>query len=149
MKRKQLAQMRFLRNTFEEGYEEAIQYDDRANQAQGHLKAKIVAIQASVITTSSVATPLAQLPAQPQHQGVKLPQLRLQPFNGELSSWQAFWECSRNCPKELAVSFHKELSRVRGVETSTIQSAHESAASSQALADNRLSNVLEYLVVET
>ncbi|KAH6925954.1 hypothetical protein HPB50_012703 [Hyalomma asiaticum] len=40
-------------DTFKEEYEEALQYDDRANQAIGHLKAKIAAVQASAITTSS------------------------------------------------------------------------------------------------
>lgn len=82
-------------DAFEQEYEETIQYDDRANQAIGLLKAKIAAVQASVNTSTSVTTPHPQPPAQSRQQGVKLPKLRLEPFNGELSAWQAFWECYR------------------------------------------------------
>ncbi|KAH7956030.1 hypothetical protein HPB52_005752 [Rhipicephalus sanguineus] len=49
-------------DVFEEEYEEAIQYDDRTNRAMGLLKAKIAAVQASAITSSSIAIPPPQLP---------------------------------------------------------------------------------------
>ncbi|XP_037522004.1 uncharacterized protein LOC119399261 [Rhipicephalus sanguineus] len=86
-------------DAFEEEYEENIQYDDRANQAIGLLKAKIASVQAGAITASSVATPHPP-PSQTHHHGVKLPKLRLEPFNGELSAWQAFWECYRKAVHE-------------------------------------------------
>lgn len=69
-------------DVFEGDYEETIQYDDRANQAIGLLKAKIVALQASTNTAKGVKTPQPRLPAQPRQQGLKLPKLRLEPFNG-------------------------------------------------------------------
>ncbi|XP_077553627.1 uncharacterized protein LOC144168541 [Haemaphysalis longicornis] len=248
-------------DTFEEEYVETIEYDDRANQAIGLLKAKIAALQASN-TANSVTTSQPQPPAQPRQQGLKLPKLRLEPFNGELSAWGAFWECFQKTvhdnkelskaekfqylrslltgtsmtavrglqateacyedaveilkrrfgnkekieqehlaqlrtlpsvassedvrglrrlydhvqahirglkglgmsmssysamlsgvllselPKEMVVDFHRELSRTNIAEPPTLQSPPESAASSASGADSRLSEILDFLLVE-
>ncbi|KAH8042490.1 hypothetical protein HPB51_023538 [Rhipicephalus microplus] len=74
-------------DAFEEELEESIQYNDKANQTIGLLKAKTVL--ASAITPSSSETSHL-LPSQTHHYGVKLPKLHLKLFGRELSAWQAF-----------------------------------------------------------
>ncbi|KAH7985568.1 hypothetical protein HPB52_025558 [Rhipicephalus sanguineus] len=44
-------------DAFKEEYEENIQYDDRANQAIGLLRAKTASGQVIAVTSSSVSTP--------------------------------------------------------------------------------------------
>lgn len=72
-------------DAYEEEFEESIQYNDKANQTIGLLKAKM----ASAITPSSSETSHL-LPSQTHNYGVKLPKLHLKLFGTELFAWQAF-----------------------------------------------------------
>ncbi|XP_077508445.1 uncharacterized protein LOC144119775 [Amblyomma americanum] len=117
---------------FETEFTEAIEYDDRAMNTIGLLKARIAASQPTPAVHSAESMQ-ASLPT-PRHSGIKLPKLHLESFNGELANWQTFWECFRetvheNLSLSKAEKFHYLKSLLTGPASSAVRGLQATEAS--------------------